>query len=53
VESLEGLGAGEFYARRSGRTWVMPPTLGDDFNDMHQREGLRAVALHIREIMMQ
>lgn len=53
VESLEGLGAGEFYARRSGRTWVMPPALGDDFNDMHQREGLRAVALHLREVMMQ
>lgn len=53
VESLEGLGAGEFYARRSGRKWVMPPALGDDFNDMHQREGLRAVALHLREVMMQ
>jgi putative DNA primase/helicase len=53
VETLEGLGAGEFYARRSGRNWTMPKLQGDDFNDMHQREGLRAVALHLREVMMQ
>lgn len=51
VETLEGLGAGEFYARRSGRKWIMPKLQGDDFNDMHQREGLRAVALHLREAL--
>lgn len=51
VEGLENKGAGEFYARRSGRKWIMPPQLGDDFNDMHRREGLRAVALHLREAL--
>lgn len=51
VESLEGLGAGEFYARRSGRKWTMPKLQEDDFNDLHQREGLRAVALHLREAL--
>lgn len=50
VDSLGGLGAGEFYARRAGRKWVMPPTLGD-FNDHHVEHGLRAVALHLREAM--
>lgn len=55
VETLENRGAGEFYARRSGRKWVMPPDLGD-FNDMHmahpnRTEGLRAVALRLREAM--
>lgn len=50
VDTLEGLGAGEFYARRSGRKWVMPPTPGD-FNDMHVADGLRAVALRLREAM--
>lgn len=50
VEALEGLGAGEFYARRSGRVWTMPPSPGD-FNDWHQRDGLRAVALHLREAL--
>jgi hypothetical protein len=28
----------------------MPAVLGD-YNDMHQREGLRAVALHLREAL--
>ena len=51
VKTLESRGAGEFYARRSGRKWTMPPQLGDDFNDMHRREGLRAVALHLREAL--
>lgn len=50
VETLDGKGAGEFYARKSGRKWIMPQGLGD-FNDMHEREGLRAVALRIREVM--
>lgn len=49
VETLDWKGAGEFYARRSGRKWTMPKQLGDDFNDLHRREGLRAVALHFRE----
>lgn len=50
VETLEGLGAGEFYARRSGRKWVMPEMVGD-WNDMHQSQGLRAAALKLREAM--
>lgn len=50
VEALGNLGAGEFYARKSGRKWVVPPALGD-FNDMHQSDGLRAVALHLRGLV--
>lgn len=50
VEALDNQGAGEFYARRSRRPWVMPPAPGD-FNDWHQRDGLRAVALHLREAL--
>ena len=49
IETLGGLGTGEYYAVRSGRKWTMPAALGD-FNDMHQREGLRAVAMHLREV---
>lgn len=51
LPQLHGKGTGEFHAAASGRVWVMPPSLGD-FNDMHQREGLRAVALHLREALM-
>lgn len=47
---LEGKGAGEFYARRSGCAWTMPPALGD-WNDHHQEHGLRAVTLHLREAL--
>ncbi|WP_212525867.1 hypothetical protein [Actibacterium sp. MT2.3-13A] len=50
LEQLHGHGTGEFYARQSGCTWTQPIELGD-FNDWHQRDGLRAVALHLREVM--
>ncbi len=49
VETLGGLGAGEYYARQSGRVWVQPAGLGD-WNDVHVRDGLRAVALALREV---
>lgn len=49
VETLGNLGTGEFYALKAGGIWTMPPALGD-FNDMQQRDGLRAVALHLREV---
>lgn len=48
LDQLGGLGTGEFYARGTGRRWVMPPVMGD-FNDWHQAEGLRAVAMFIKE----
>lgn len=50
-DGLGGLGAGEYYARKSGRTWAMPPVVGD-WNDLHQAEGLRAVALHLLGVGM-
>lgn len=50
VETLNNLGAGEYYARKSGRTWIMPTDLGD-FNDQHMQHGLRAVALRLREAL--
>ncbi|MDH5797834.1 MAG: toprim domain-containing protein [Paracoccaceae bacterium] len=49
VDTFGGLGTGEYYARKSGARWIMPTSMGD-FNDMHQAEGLRAVALALREV---
>lgn len=49
VDTFGGLGTGEYYARRSGLKWVMPPAPGD-WNDYHQLEGLRAVAMQLREV---
>lgn len=49
LEQLHGKGTGEYYSDQTGHVWTQPPELGD-FNDMHQRDGLRAVALHLREV---
>lgn len=49
LEQLHGKGTGEFYAAQSGCIWTMPPSMGD-FNDMHQEDGLRAVAVHLRGV---
>ncbi|MFD2248915.1 hypothetical protein FHS82_001029 [Pseudochelatococcus lubricantis] len=51
IEHLDGLGTGEFYARKSGCKWTMPASLGD-FNDFHMECGLRSVALHFREVFI-
>lgn len=51
LEQFGGLGAGEYYARRSGAPYFMPPTIGEDFNDMHQREGLFAAQRAILEFL--
>lgn len=37
-------GTGERVARAAGLPWVMPPTVGDDANDFHQRDGVFALA---------
>lgn len=49
LEQLHGQGTGAFYAARTGRVWTQPPDLGD-FNDWHMRDGLRPLALHLREV---
>lgn len=51
VAGFNDLGTGEHFARQSGCVWSMPPELGD-YNDMHMALGLRAVALHLREVMV-
>ena len=42
--------AGAQAAAETGLPWVMPPTVGEDMNDMHQREGLRALVALIRAV---
>lgn len=46
-EQFGGLGAGEYYARKAGAPYTMPPALGTDFNDMHQDAGIFAVQRHL------
>jgi len=41
-------GTGAQAARNTGRAWVMPSQVGDDFNDLHVRDGLHAVIATLR-----
>jgi putative DNA primase/helicase len=43
VAQFGGMGTGEFYARRTGLQWSMPPTAGTDANDFHISDGLPAL----------
>ncbi len=43
-------GAGAKAAEETGLPWVMPAQAEADANDIHQREGLRALVKLIREV---
>lgn len=43
-------GAGEKAANETGLPWAMPPEVGMDANDLHQRDGLRALVGLIRTV---
>ena len=43
VAQFDGLGTGEFYARKTGLPWAMPPEVGTDANDHHLNAGLPAL----------
>lgn len=43
LEQFGGLGTGEYYARQAERPFVMPPTVGTDFDDLYMAEGIFAV----------
>lgn len=53
VAQFDGLGTGEFYARRTGLPWAMPPDMGTDANDLHQSAGLPALQALLLELMQQ
>ncbi len=42
-DQFGGIGAGEYFARKSGAPFLMPPIEGTDINDLHQAEGIFAV----------
>lgn len=45
-----GKRAGHEAAIATGLPWVLPPTEGDDANDLHQREGISALVELIRTV---
>jgi putative DNA primase/helicase len=42
---------GEIAALRTGLRWVMPPTVGQDFNDYHQAHGIYALTQFLRQAL--
>lgn len=42
-EQFGGLGAGEYFARKAGKPYVMPEVVGTDVNDLHRASGVFAV----------
>lgn len=44
-------GTGERTAVATGLPWAMPPDIGDDANDMHQRHGINALAGLMRRLL--
>lgn len=46
-------GAGELAAKETGLPYCMSPTLGDDANDLHAREGLLAVCSLLMRVRQQ
>jgi putative DNA primase/helicase len=51
VVQFGGLGTGEFYARRTGLLWTMPPEVGTDANDLHLSAGLPALQALLLSLM--
>ncbi len=49
VADNDASGTGERVARESGLPWVMPPDVGTDANDLHQRGGPFALTALMRE----
>lgn len=50
IADNDASGTGERAARATGMSWTMPPTIGDDANDLHQREGLAPLVALIRDV---
>ncbi|MDB5525531.1 MAG: hypothetical protein JWM58_3294 [Rhizobium sp.] len=51
IPQYDGRGAGQYFAEASGKPYTMPVIIGDDFNDMHQRDGIFAVQRHITDFL--
>lgn len=51
IPQLGNLGTGEYFARRTGLPWTMPPELGTDANDLHLSSGLPALQALLLDLM--
>ncbi|TGT36201.1 toprim domain-containing protein [Mesorhizobium sp. M8A.F.Ca.ET.165.01.1.1] len=51
LPQFNGLGASEFYARKTSLPYAMPPEVGTDFNDLHQQKSIFAVQRALTALM--
>ncbi|ESX13634.1 hypothetical protein X768_04650 [Mesorhizobium sp. LSJC265A00] len=51
LKQFDGLGTSEFYARKTSLPFGMPPDIGTDFNDLHQRSSIFAVQRALTAVM--
>lgn len=51
IPQLGNLGTGEYFARRTGLPWTMPPERGTDANDLHLSSGLPALQALLLDLM--
>jgi putative DNA primase/helicase len=51
LSQFDGLGTGEYYAKATNLPYGMPPDVGTDFNDLHQRAGIFAVQRVLTAVM--
>ena len=51
IPQFAGLGTGEYFARRTGLLWTMPPQMGTDANDLHLSSGLPALQGLLLDLM--
>lgn len=53
IADNDASGTGERVAREIGWPYWLSETVGEDFNDAHQRQGLFAVAMQLKRVLMQ
>jgi putative DNA primase/helicase len=51
VADNDASGTGQKAAESIGLPWMMPDTIGQDFNDLHQSEGLGACVKLLRGLL--
>lgn len=51
-QQFGGIGAGEYYARKTGLPWTMPPDVETDANDLHLKAGLPALQRLLLELTL-
>lgn len=53
IADHDGNGTGENAAKKTGKPYWLSPTVGDDMNDMHLRDGLYRVGQSLKKVLIE